>query len=303
MSTFQRDLSPALITDLKSDPLFQEKLLPDIERGEVFPAIRGGYICFYHKGSRLFKYDDQGFTTHVKFGFVPRGNNSCDIRESDLEKKTVIDTFYAGYDEIKARAALYAGPEAAAVSRLHQFSPFNKNRKDNPQYALLDAEVAFDARKDGEADAEIGQKPAAGRKRTSDRIDIMLYDTQARGLLFCECKHFSNPEIWSKAGARPLVLGQVKKYDDQILQNEESIVREYKKYVSYMNSLFGVSLPEPSFPYPKCGLLIFGYDSLQEPKMKEHVKSGSLLGPHVKTVGSTESIKELSKLWEKLIKE
>ncbi len=33
-------------------------------------AIRNGYIDFYHKGGRLFKFDKKGFQTHIKYAAV-----------------------------------------------------------------------------------------------------------------------------------------------------------------------------------------------------------------------------------------
>ncbi|MBA7714053.1 hypothetical protein ES703_123067 [subsurface metagenome] len=51
---FKRNLSRITIDRLLGNKLFTDKLRPDIEKGSVFPAIRGDYLDFYYKGGNLF---------------------------------------------------------------------------------------------------------------------------------------------------------------------------------------------------------------------------------------------------------
>ena len=53
-----------------NEQLYSDYLLPDIKKGEVFPAIRNETITFYHKGGRLFSFDGNGFITNIKFASV-----------------------------------------------------------------------------------------------------------------------------------------------------------------------------------------------------------------------------------------
>ena len=114
MAEFRRRLSEELIQTLKEDPLFREKLLPDIrkEKPGVFPAIRDMSLSFYYKGGSLFQYDGQ-FKTNLKYGAIPIGPAAkSSISQGDLAKFTVAPTFQEVYDQIKERCALYSGPES-----------------------------------------------------------------------------------------------------------------------------------------------------------------------------------------------
>lgn len=46
MAEFKRGFSK--IKELKKEALFQEKLLPDVKAGLVFPAFRDEYVTFYY---------------------------------------------------------------------------------------------------------------------------------------------------------------------------------------------------------------------------------------------------------------
>lgn len=275
MSTFKRNLPG--IDELKEKPLFRDYLLPDIEKGLVFPAIRGGYICFYHKGSRLFKYQSGKFSTHVKFGFVPaQGDGNGEFMEGYLGKTPPIASFCGGYDTIKARAAdhaKYAKPEAKGVSDLHRFSPFNKTRTEaDCRYVLLDTEIAFNP-KDIKTDADDADDP--GQKHKQDRLDLVLYDTQDRRLLFCEAKHFSNGEFWNGE-----VEQQIARYNKQLQNKWEAILKQYGNYVDDMNALFGTDLPRPTGIQKECGLFLFGFNEEQKKRKDafEKDEAGAYLG-------------------------
>lgn len=66
MSEFTRNFNK--IEELREERLFKEKLLPDIKKGDVFPAIRNGYVSFYYKSGGIFEYRPQKkFTTHHNY--------------------------------------------------------------------------------------------------------------------------------------------------------------------------------------------------------------------------------------------
>ena len=86
---FSRYLSGDMIKNLVNEELFREKLEADINKGEVFFAIRPGYVSFYYKGSSLFTYgkNGHGFQTHEKFGFVPAVPPNTYITQDDLTQR------------------------------------------------------------------------------------------------------------------------------------------------------------------------------------------------------------------------
>ena len=84
MSKFSRRLDQNIINKLKAEPLFSDCLLPDIEKGHVFPAVRNNRVHFYCGGRRLFEYTASGFRTHVKFASVLIGKRNGYIDESQL---------------------------------------------------------------------------------------------------------------------------------------------------------------------------------------------------------------------------
>jgi hypothetical protein len=258
---------------IKDEPLFsgKDKLKVDIDSNVVFFAIRGGYASFYLKGCSLFKYDKNGFSTHYKYAFIPRGEPKNYINEDYLDNCMKIETsFFEGYNEIKKRAELYAELEAEGVSALYKFAPTTSNMGE--RYFLVDIEIAFDATKDVENERD--------KKAKTDRIDILLYDNKVRKLLFCEAKHYSNGELWAKEGKLPKVIKQLNKYNDQITDNKTRIIKEYTKSFEEYNKVTGSGLKPPESVHDKCGLLIFGFDELQKNRINELLIKDGSLGKH-----------------------
>ena len=289
MAEFRRRLSEELIQTLKEDPLFREKLLPDIrkEKPGVFPAIRDMSLSFYYKGGSLFQYDGQ-FKTNLKYGAIPIGPAAkSSISQGDLAKFTVAPTFQEVYDQIKERCALYSGPESKDVSCLYANSAAIAPQ--TPSVVLLDIEIAMYVDKNKNKDKDPDDIQQNG---TNDRIDILLYDTETKSLCFCEAKHFSNGELWAVEGSKPKVCKQLRRYDEKILENRAQILQQYQNYVDWFNALFGTNLPAPEFLFPRVGLLIFGYDGNQENKIDQLLKEdGSLEGIPYYTTGSMNSPK------------
>jgi len=262
MTSFQRSLAPEIIDRLKEDPLFAE-LKTDCKKGDVFPVVRGGYMSFYYAGGSLFKYDANGFSTHIKYAFVPKGSDDCYLSQENLQsKKGELETnFVDGYKKIKKRCELYAGDEDAGISNLYKYSPV----LGEGNIYLVDIEVAFTA----ENDNKIGKE-----RKSTDRIDILLYDNEKGQLLFCEAKHFSNNEIRASKGRTPAVVGQLNRYNDQIAEKKEQICVQYEKRFDVLYDLFGVRLNPPKKIYPHCGLLLFGFDNDQRKgRLDEHLPS------------------------------
>ena len=275
MAEFKRGMDK-LIEPLSKNDLFQNKLKPDIEAGQVFFAIRPGYGSFYVKGRSLFSYKNQGFSSHQKFAFIPDGIKNDYIFESQLDSLQAVKNFYLGYDRIKQRAVQYADIEAKGVSALYKYAPTTANLDG---YYLVDIEIVFDAANDVENNDDDGK---------TDRIDILLYDNHTRQLLFCEAKHFSNPEIWASDGELPKVISQLEKYDQQITVNKKAIINQYTKAFSEYNTLMGTALNAPKSVFDKCGLYIFGFSREQQNELKKKFDAQkNFYGRRCRIIGDT----------------
>ena len=279
---FERNLDNVTIDGLRGKKLFTEKLCPDIEKGTVFPAIRGEYLCFYYKGGNLFSYTNKkGFSTHKKYASVIKSKREY-ISELDLQQKVeVIASFSDGYERIKENCSLYSGDEAEGISRLYHKYPFTNNKSG---VVVLDIEISFKAKSEG---------------RTQDRIDILLFNKKAKQLRFYEAKHYSNSELWAMENRPPKVVSQIQRYEEQIEKEESIIISQYCNYVRIMNILFGCDIPEPESIDKKVTLLVFGYDRDQQ---RGHMKrllleDGSLAGIQHYFIGNVSAVK-IDNMWK-----
>jgi hypothetical protein len=243
---FNRHVDESFIEGLKKQPLWQSKLKDDCEKGNVFLAIRNGYISFYHKGGGLFKFENNCFSTHVKYASVIDTNNGNipedSISENQLKNLKIIPDFITGYDRIKENCELYSGAEAKGVSNLYQTSSYLQTKS----IFVLDIEIAF--------------KKGDGKEQ--DRIDILLYNNDTQTLRFVEAKHFSNPDLWSTT--IPKVVEQIKKYEEQIDRHGKKLIEEYGLYIDGLNWIFDKKYKPPKTIDPKVSLLIFGFDKAQK---------------------------------------
>jgi hypothetical protein len=190
-----------------------------------------------------------------------------------LQSKRLIKDFCEGYDRIKENCNKYSGLEALGVSSLYE--RFSCARKGADSVVVLDIEASF-AKEENE-----NQKPDSNKKKRN-RIDIVLFDTESKGIRFVEAKHYSNGELRAKQGNAPDVIEQMKRYTELINDNQEPILKEYKKHVQKINKIFSVKIPEPVLVDPTPLLLIFGFDQAQldhylKEKIEKPLKAKDLL--------------------------
>jgi hypothetical protein len=248
--TFTRHSEPDLIRKLSQDTSLWPKLKADCLSGEVFMAFRSNCIDFYHKGGRLFTFDNDGFKTHVKYASVIDGNPKDYVTESDLKNCLLIQDFGSKLERIKENCSKFSGDEALGVSDIYHRHSYLSN--DN--VVVLDIEVAF-----------------PGFTKRTDRIDVLLYNKSERRLRFVEAKHYSNNEIWSTQ--TPEVIDQINRYQGQIANNTPSILSEYITYLNDINSLFSLQLSVPASIDPQVELFLFGFDKDErDGKLKTFVK-------------------------------
>jgi len=239
---FNRHVTDDLIRSLKEQPLWQEKLKGDCEAGNVFLAIRKDRVGFYHKGSSLFEFGSQSFSTNAKYASVIDTDKTY-VTQEQLKEMRMISDFFAGYKRIKENCALYSGAEAKGVSYLYQESHYLKQAS----ISVLDIEIVL---RDG--------------SNAKDRIDVLLYDSDSQTLRFVEAKHFTNSDLWSTS--TPRAVEQIKNYEEQISLHAEKLKEEYGCYIDNLNKIFELNKPMdlPRNVDPKVSLLIFGFDSDQK---------------------------------------
>jgi hypothetical protein len=243
VSSFQRKLNQQLRSELKAEKLYTQ-LENDIRNQFIFPCIRKDLIDFYYKGGRLFKFDKDGFHTHIKFAAVIEKTRDDYLTEKQLSVYRLATDFSSNYARIKENCAMYSGVEANGVSELYRKHSYVIKDKG---IVVLDIEVSL-------------QSINADKKQ--DRIDILLFNIDERKLKFVEAKHYSNSEIWSRQEAK--VIGQIKRYQDQILTKKSEIITEYNNYTDIVNRMFSCNLPMVNDIEDKVTLLIFGFDNDQK---------------------------------------
>jgi len=245
-NTFKREISSEIIKNLKKENLFKDCLLEDVKNGVVFPAIRDEYIDFYYKGGRLFTYDGNKFSTHIKYASVI-GHDKFYISEVELKNTKFIPNFINEYTRIKENCSNYSGVEASGVSELYsKYSILNKSSN----ISVLDIEIAF-AKIEENSDEDHSRKG-------QDRIDLLLYNKEENKLRFYEAKHFTNSEIW--ASGKPKVIDQLERYNGQLSKRYDDILSGYKEYIKTLNSLFDTQILEPIEIDTQVVLLVFGFD-------------------------------------------
>jgi len=278
------------------DDLFIKHISGDVISGNVFPAFRNNTIDFYHRGGKVFHFVDGKYSTHIKYASVLQGYNKPYIDEKMLNNATLIKDFKGeGYARIKENCSLYSGVESAGVSTIFARSSFAlsdlKNNK--PSIVVLDIEVSLQAL-DEEWDEELEVK---NKKRSQDRIDLLLYNTETKTLQFFEVKHFSNKELWSSAKTEPPVVGQVKRYNKQLTKKHDEVLSAYQNYTKIARDLFGLStsqLPDPEHLKSEVILLVFGFDNNQKKKIEELlIEDGSLKEISARFFGNPKSASEI----------
>jgi hypothetical protein len=234
---------------LRQHPLFLNRLKPDVESGDVFPALRKHKIDFYHLGRKLFSFDGHRFRTNAKFAFVLAENPNDEVTEADLAAAKIVTSFEAGYEGIKQNITRYRTPESAGL--FHLCKDYSYARQQDADCVVLDIERSF---------------VALDSPEERDRVDLVLFRQSTKELLFVEAKCFDNQELWPTEGGPPAVVQQVARYDAQIAAATAELVKSYAEYVRIVNELFGLSLPGPSRSIPGCGCWSSVFQKVTLPK-------------------------------------
>lgn len=263
----KRQVNSTITAKLLDSELWSQKIKDDCKEQKVFLAIRENQIDFYHKGGRLFNFSNEGFKTHIKYAAVIESNGKNYLTEKELKDYKLFSDFKSNYARIKENCSNYSGEEATGISEIyHRHSYLSKSN-----VVVLDIEVTFQSI-DGPT--------------KHDRIDILLYNKSTRSLQFVEAKHYTNKELWSTTV--PSVIGQIQRYERQIKEKEEEILRECVENVRVLNEIFEEDIPEPVNIEDKVALLIFGFDSDQrDGRLKSQIiDAGAYEGIKIYSIGN-----------------
>lgn len=282
---FIRNIKKESIENIKKEVIFKDYLKPDIDKGNVFPAVRNGDIAFYFDGCRIFQYK-KDFRTHIKYASVFKSkSDDIYINENKLKEIDKIRDFAEGYKHIKKNCSLYSGDEAKGVSKIYNKFSYASS-KTNSNIVVLDIEIALSSNNESNK----------GNKK--DRIDLLLYNKKGRELRFVEAKTFSNNEIWpSGSNTDPKVLCQIQRYEKQLKDREDEIIEAYSNYVDIINELFGLNIEKPDKLDKHVALLIFGFDRDQLKGSLKPLLQESLKNTKYYSKGIIESV-DIATLWK-----
>ena len=251
----KRRLEKSVLDKLSASSIWSNEIEPDCRKQDVLLTIRDNRFDMYHNGGKLFRFDNNGFKTHLKYASVITESGKDYLGESELKVCKLASDFETNYKRIKENCSNYSGVEASGVSKIYH----NHSYLSNSNVVVLDVEVSF---------------KSLNEDKKQDRIDILLYNIETGILQFVEAKHFSNGEIWSNT--TPDVLNQIKRYESQIKTRKEDILSQYVEYVRIINGLFHMLLPEPVEIEDKVTLLIFGFDNDQKKgRLKKLIEENS----------------------------
>jgi len=241
----KRRLDKITEDSFKESDLWIKRVKVDCLSNKVFLTIRDNRIDLYYKGGRLFRYDNVGFKTHLKYASVitSDADDKDYLTESQLSSYKISTNFESNYLRIKENCSNYSGTEACGVSEIYHRHSYLASGN----VVVLDIEVSFES---------------LNEIHKHDRIDFVLMNKTTNTLQFIEAKHYSNNDIWSES--TPKVISQIERYEKQLKLRKTEIISEYVEHVRTLNSIFGILLPEPTDFDPKVTLLIFGFDNDQK---------------------------------------
>lgn len=235
---------------LQEEPLFQEKIRPDIEKGEVFPAIRDGYVSFYYKSGGIFQYRPEiRFTTHRNYANVKTHQKKY-VTQIEMQEIRPTSTFLMEYENIKNNCIDESKYEANAVSDLYQYNLLNPS-----DVILLDTEVVLD--------------------KATNRIDLAFYEKSTGTIAFCEAKYHKNTSIGQPESNGKSAIAQTIRYDKE-LENPKKvkgILEQYQRFIAQSGQLFDVTLPVPKNIFPLTSLLVLGGDEQKNERLKSKLLS------------------------------
>lgn len=239
-----------------------------IQSGRAFLAFRNNNATLYYEGrqlcdlpQKLHVREDGGtlyFPPRIYNHYLPvirsktlTGAKKVGCLEATYCNKTkgLLD-FTSVLPEILDNMDKERDPEAYQVSNFYRFSPMVQ--KNCSTVILLDIEATFDI---------------LGEKR--QRIDMVLYNTEERRLLFVEVKRLPDKRLYSNPSTHEPaeILSQLKGYQKTIAIKKDQIIEQYNKVIQYYNYLANKNVPcmnPHTAEDPLLGLLVVECTSVEQ---------------------------------------
>ena len=231
-----------------------------IQTGKALLTFRNDTATIYYEGRQLCTMPFKGpgklsspYTPTIYNYYLPLIRSQ--ILAGDTKKENYSETTYQtktnGYcsftsvlPEILDNMDKERDDEAYQVSGLYKFSPVVE--KNHSTVIFLDIEAAF---------SQTGKK--------TDRIDLVLYNTAEKQLIFVEVKRLSDSRLYpdAKTGEPAEIFKQLSGYRKRLSDEKEIIIQAYNKVIEYYNELSESTEKIPLMdtdhaPDPLLGLLV-----------------------------------------------
>lgn len=207
--------SDELKTRIENDKFLSTVNSELIQRGEALLTFRNNNATIYYKGRRLcnmpLKAKD-GSNTLPNYSPTIFNNFLPVLRSTTLRKSKKKPYYEAQYiratnntcdftatlPEILDNLKMDEDPESLSVSAFYKFSPMvNSNNSD---VILLDIE------------AEFAERNLNTNKTEANRIDIVLYNTKTKKLVFVEVKRLTDTRLYPKNAQEAEIMEQMRSY-------------------------------------------------------------------------------------------
>lgn len=270
-----------------------------VKCGKALLTFRNDEASVYYNGNRLCNLAPQNFEPKINDLFLPftrskRINGQKQVEYmTEAEWKTSVGlaalkySFDEVFPEILSNITFHQTDESFQVTGLYPYSPMNISNTSS--IILLDIEAAFSA---------TGQD--------TDRIDVVLYHTEERRLIFVEVKGLWDDRLKSKKGNDPAIITQMENYQKRINHEKNNIRVQYNRVIDYYNALSGRNIPYIGEETPLLGLLLVGFkannkDSQKRKDVKTMLRKANI---KYKDIGDTSNVTEktLLDLYEKFKK-
>jgi hypothetical protein len=249
-------------------------------------GIRPGYLNVYAQGQSVFKIgsstssgvDREGkprVELHYKYLLKPSlpadkeyvrfDGNEFYLGRKQLDPAKIVQTEFTPSETVKelaAAARIYSGAEKQGV---HEIAQRN--------HSVIDLEIAF-TKTDEEGNKSVPRIDMAALHEEDGKISVRFY----------EAKLASDTRLRQNSKGEPEIVGQMKKYDDFLKNNEEDIRDAYISVCRILVALGATvsplvkkvrASPERLSVDTSAKLLVFGYD-------QDHLHEESLFNKRIK---------------------
>ena len=212
--------------DVRYNATLFDLLKDDVIKGDVFPAIRDNELHFYYKGGCLFKFVQGAYWRDDNYNLYSEGTAGLPYYEKAKKQ-----------NENKYTNKKGGTTERQLLDKLYRYT-YNPNLES--KVVVLDIEVNL-----------------KGNIGWGKKCDLVLFNTESAEIMFVEGKVYSDKRVRRAEGYLPEVVEQVNVYTQALIEQHENIVEQYKRFVSTVNGLFGVTYSLPQRLLEPAKLLVY----------------------------------------------